>query len=117
MYRCAVVGIVDGDTFDADIELGLDMTIRDKRIRLYGINTPETRTRDAEEKARGRAATEFTRSRLYEASSVILEAKGCDSFGRWLCKVYYTTDSGTRLLNSELVDAGHAVYYQVNLGG
>ena len=54
IYKITVTRVVDGDTIDAIIHLGFDITIK-KRIRLYGIDTPETRTRDKQEKKIGRA--------------------------------------------------------------
>ncbi len=58
-YKCKVVHIVDGDTVDIDIDLGFGVWLRDQRVRLYGIDTPESRTRDLEEKKYGLAAKEF----------------------------------------------------------
>ena len=55
-YRCNVVHIVDGDTVDVDIDLGFGVWMKKQRIRLYGIDTPESRTRDLEEKKYGLAA-------------------------------------------------------------
>ena len=52
-YNCNIVKVVDGDTVDVDIDLGFGMWLRNERIRLYGIDTPESRTRDPEEKQAG----------------------------------------------------------------
>ena len=52
-YRCTVVKIVDGDTVDVDIDLGFGVWMKKQRIRMYGIDTPESRTRDLEEKKFG----------------------------------------------------------------
>ena len=52
-YACKVVRVVDGDTVDVDIDLGFDVVLRKQRIRLYGVDTPESRTRDKEEKKYG----------------------------------------------------------------
>ena len=54
-YNAKLIRVIDGDTIDALIDLGFDVWVK-KRIRLYGINTPETRTRDLEEKKAGIAA-------------------------------------------------------------
>ena len=48
-YRASLVKIIDGDTIDVDLDLGFDVVLKKQRIRLYGINTPESRTRDLEE--------------------------------------------------------------------
>ena len=52
-YKCEIVKIVDGDTIDVNIDLGFGTWIHNERIRLYGIDTPESRTRDLEEKKAG----------------------------------------------------------------
>ena len=49
-YQCKIVKIIDGDTVDVDIDLGFGVWLKKQRIRLYGIDTPESRTRDLEEK-------------------------------------------------------------------
>lgn len=58
-YRCKVVKVIDGDTVDIDLDLGFGIWLKDERVRLYGIDTPESRTRDKEEKVYGLAAKEF----------------------------------------------------------
>jgi len=55
-YKAKIKRIVDGDTVDVDIDLGFDMILSKQRIRLYGIDTPESRTRDKEEKFFGKLA-------------------------------------------------------------
>ena len=57
-YKCKLVKVVDGDTVDVDIDLGFGVWLQKQRIRLYGIDTPESRTSDAEEKIYGLAAKE-----------------------------------------------------------
>ena len=57
-YDAKIVRVVDGDTVDADIFLGFDINMR-QRLRLYGVNAPETRSRDPVEKARGLKAMKF----------------------------------------------------------
>ena len=58
-YKCKMVRVVDGDTVDVDIDLGFGVWLRKQRIRMYGIDTPESRTSDKEEKIYGKAATAF----------------------------------------------------------
>ena len=58
-YRCKIVKIIDGDTVDVDIDLGFGVWLHKERIRLYGIDTPESRTRDLEEKKYGLNAKEL----------------------------------------------------------
>ena len=55
-YRCKVLKVIDGDTVDIDIDLGFGIWLKNERVRLYGIDTPESRTRDLEEKKFGLAA-------------------------------------------------------------
>ena len=58
-YSCTIVKVVDGDTVDVDIDLGFGVWLKKQRIRLYGIDTPESRTRDLEEKKYGLVAKAF----------------------------------------------------------
>ena len=109
-YRAELVRIVDGDTLDADIDLGFDVHVK-KRIRLYGVNTPESRTRDLEEKARGKAATLYVEgwfiAHCERGVEFTLLSKELGKFGRVLGIV--KTDS--RTLNEDLITDGHAVEY------
>ena len=57
-YRVEVLKVIDGDTVDVDIDLGFGVWLKNERVRLYGIDTPESRTRDLEEKKFGLAAKE-----------------------------------------------------------
>jgi micrococcal nuclease len=67
-YKCNVVRVVDGDTVDVDIDLGFGIWMRDERVRVMGIDTPESRTRDLVEKQFGLAAKERLKSLLGESS-------------------------------------------------
>ena len=58
-YRCKIVKIIDGDTVDVDIDLGFGVWLHKERVRLYGIDTPESRTRDLDEKKYGLIAKEW----------------------------------------------------------
>ena len=58
-YKATIKKIVDGDTCDVDIDLGFDVWLRDQRIRLHGIDTPECRTRNKAEKAHGLLAKAY----------------------------------------------------------
>ena len=55
-YRCKVIRVIDGDTVDVDIDLGFDIIIKGERVRIMGIDTPESRTRDKVEKKFGLAS-------------------------------------------------------------
>ena len=58
-YKCKIVKVIDGDTTDVDIDLGFGVWLKKQRIRFHGIDTPESRTRDLEEKKYGLAAKAF----------------------------------------------------------
>ena len=63
-YNCTIVKVIDGDTVDVDIDLGFGVWLKKQRIRLYGIDTPESRTRDLEEKKYGLIAKAFVEASL-----------------------------------------------------
>lgn len=91
LYRANVINIVDGDTIDVDIDLGFYVWIKDQRIRLVGINSPEPR---GETEQAGKAATECLSKLIVGKTIIIRTVKGKDggdrddSFGRWLGVVY-----------------------------
>lgn len=68
-YKIELVRVIDGDTIDASVDLGFGLSIL-RRIRLYGIDTPETRTRDLDEKAAGLKAKEWLANRLKSATKL-----------------------------------------------
>lgn len=110
IYKIQVTRVVDGDTIDADIDLGFNLTLS-KRIRLYGINTPETRTRDLEEKKRGIAAKEFLQQIVDEQNGVLfLKSLDQGKFGRCI-GVLFEQDFDDQSINDMLIQEGHAVEY------
>ncbi|RLI60433.1 MAG: hypothetical protein DRO67_09050 [Candidatus Asgardarchaeum californiense] len=114
-YKAKVLRVVDGDTIDVLVDLGFD-TFKKERLRLYGIDTPECRTRNLKEKEKGLAAKAFVIDKICDKEIMIsTEEKG--KFGRYLALVYYKHDSNDGLyvcLNEELVEEGYAKRY---LGG
>jgi micrococcal nuclease len=83
-YNAKLIRVVDGDTVIADVDLGFD-TWKRVNIRLYGIDTPETRTRDLSEKEKGIEAKEELISLLESNGNIfVLESKGVDKYGRSL---------------------------------
>ena len=104
-YKAKLDRVVDGDTIDAHINLGFDITIH-KRIRLAGIDTPESRTRDLEEKARGLASKDRLVELLGEGS-FILESKEVGKYGRELGTLHVEDVN----VNETLVEEGFAVEY------
>lgn len=107
-YRVkSLVKIVDGDTFDCDIDLGFSVVLAKQRIRLMGIDTWESRTRDKEEKAKGLQAKAFTKDLLENAKEITLKSHGKGKYGRVLGEVY----CDNKCLNEELKKHGHAYEY------
>lgn len=110
IYKIFVTRVVDGDTIDAEIDLGFDLKLK-KRIRLYGINTPETRTRDKEEKKRGLAAKKRLQQIIDEQQGVLyLKSLDKGKFGRCI-GVLFCEDFDDESINDTLVQEGHAVEY------
>ena len=87
-YSCTIVKVVDGDTVDVDIDLGFGVWLKKQRIRLYGIDTPESRTRDLEEKKYGNAAKAFVLAHLPvgETRTLITVQDKTGKYGRILGK-------------------------------
>ena len=107
-YKCKLVRVIDGDTVDIDIDLGFGVWLRKQRIRMYGIDTPESRTRDLEEKKYGLAAKEFLQKWTGAGELTIKthkDAKG--KFGRILGELW-TFETN---INQKMVEEHHAVEY------
>ncbi len=106
VYNATLERIVDGDTFDCCLDLGFDVKLHKQRVRLSGINTPESRTRDLAEKKLGLAAKE----RLKELCAGKLKVKslGKGKYGRIL-GIPYTEDG--KDICEILIKEGHAVEY------
>ena len=109
-YNAKVTHIVDGDTMDLAIDLGFDI-VYNSRIRLYGINTPESRTRDLEEKARGLAAKDRVKELCPVGADVTLKTSkdGKGKFGRILGEIF--VPGVVQSVNQLLIEEGHAVEY------
>ena len=106
-YEAKVMRVVDGDTIDALIDLGFNIH-KKIRIRMVGINTPESRTRDLEEKKRGLAAKARLKEILKEnKNKFILESQGVGKYGRCLGIIRI----GDTVVNQQLIIEGHAVEY------
>jgi len=110
-HRAKVERVVDGDTVDLLVDLGFDILLRE-RVRLAGIDAPESRTRDLDEKARGLAATAFVEQWVTtQHREVILRSTDFSTgkYGRCLGRIFDST--GSECLNDRLIEEGHAVIY------
>jgi len=124
IYNVKVLRVVDGDTIDVLVDLGFS-THRKIRVRLYGINAPESRTRDLAEKKLGLAAKERLIEILDEqGNEVMLKSHGVGKYGRCLGELFYyrtevdEDENGDMIeeelktsINNQLVVEGHGVRY------
>tara|TARA_R100000742_G_C4256608_1_gene74481 strand:+ start:238 stop:606 length:369 start_codon:yes stop_codon:yes gene_type:complete len=114
-YKIKLDRVIDGDTIDAEIDLGFDISVK-KRIRFVGINTPESRTRDLEEKAKGLAAKDRVRQLLEGTNTIQLNSHGIGKYGRVLGELHIDVVDGQdkvtlESVNELLIKEGHAVEY------
>ena len=107
-YTCKLDRVVDGDTCDAYIDLGFDVSVK-KRIRFHGVDTWECRTRNKEEKVKGLAAKAFTKEFLEANKTFVLKSHGVGKYGRCLGTIWNADYS--KCLNEELKKEGHAYEY------
>ena len=112
-YRATLLKIVDGDTIDVDIDLGFGVVLANQRIRLYGIDTPESRTRDLEEKKCGKLAAKFLEDNLPTTFTLRTRLDGKGKFGRILGELvtYYAEYDREVSLNKVMIDKKLAVAY------
>ena len=111
-YKVKVVRVIDGDTIDVDIDLGFNTTLTKKRIRLYGMDTPESRTRDKEEKQRGLLSKNYLLLKCPIGGYVILKSHGVGKYGRILGELFeYNKHEDTVSINQEMCDEGYAAPY------
>lgn len=99
MYQARCYEVVDGDTIKVDIDLGFSTNQR-RNVRLLNVDTPERSQQNYEK------ATNFTKS-CVENKNIYIQTYKSDNFGRYLAKVYYTTNDGiVRCLNDDLITVG-----------
>ena len=122
-YSCKLLRVVDGDTCDAMIDLGFDVWVKN-RIRFYGVDTWESRTRDLAEKEKGLAAKARNKE-LLEAGTFKIVSHGTGKFGRVLGEIFVSPDAvghevsenvdktsdGLVSINDILINEGHAYEY------
>ena len=115
IYNIDLLKVVDGDTIDAKIDLGFDISVK-KRVRFSGVNTPECRTKDLEEKAKGLAAKDRVKQLLEGSNRIQLTSYGVGKFGRCLGEIHIDVVDGKEKVTLEsvnelLIKEGHAVEY------
>ena len=114
-YGATVLGVVDGDTIDLMIDLGFNIHHK-IRVRLFGVNAPESRTKDLKEKELGLKAKSFTQDWLTNHKWVFVNTipDKNDKYGRVLAKIYSSDqidDPKTACLNTDIIQAGFAREY------
>ena len=114
MYEYRVkklIKVVDGDTIDVEIDLGFDISIT-QRVRLAGIDTPESRTRDLAEKELGLEVKELLKHKLEEATSIVIKTEKPDSTGKFGRVIgWLHLDNAEESFNKTLVASGYAWEY------
>jgi micrococcal nuclease len=106
-----VTNVVDGDTIDVEIDLGFDISFS-SRVRLAGIDTPESRTKDKAEKALGLEAKEYIKSKIKDAKEVVIKTEKMDSsekYGRILGWLFL--DGSKVSINEQMIADGYAWGY------
>ena len=111
-YKAKILKVLDGDTVDIDLDLGFNIVLANQRVRMSGIDTPESRTTDKIEKALGLEAKAFLKSAIDSAKTVVIKTEKMDSsekYGRILGWVFL--DGSETSINEEMIKAGHAWGY------
>ena len=108
-YKVSIVKVVDGDTVDVDIDLGFGMSYKKQRVRMLGIDTPESRTRDLVEKKFGKASKKHLKGILEAAESIELVSHDKGKFGRILGDLFIGSNETS--VNQQMIDDHHAVAY------
>jgi micrococcal nuclease len=113
IYRIkSVLKVVDGDTIDASIDLGFDISLS-KRIRLAGIDAPESRTTNLKEKALGLESKEWLKKALEGAKDILIKTEKPDStekYGRIIGHLFINDQETS--LNNQMIDEGYALVYE-----
>ena len=113
-YKLDITSIYDGDTLNGVVDLGFNIRM-DIKVRLARINTPEIRTRDADEKKRGYEARDFLRKTIHEhieeGYNILIETKEKGKYGRWVGEIIIHDGIASIMnVNDLLVMEGHAEY-------
>ena len=105
-YKAKCIRVIDGDTIVAEVDLGFN-TFKKVNVRLMGIDAPETRTRDLEEKKRGFASKEYLKDVFATSKEFTLVSNKIDKYGRCLGTIFV----GEININEEMIESGMAVIY------
>ena len=108
-YSCTVERVVDGDTVDVVLDLGFNI-LHKCRVRLYGIDTPESRTRNKDEKIRGKMAGAFLENKINAGDKIIIRTELKDSRGKFGRVLGSVIADGVDI-NLSMVENYHAVKY------
>jgi micrococcal nuclease len=111
-YRVKIVRVIDGDTVDVDIDLGFGTWLKKERVRIMGIDTPESRTRDKVEKKFGLAA-KYRLKELLSKTAILrtqISKKGEDMKGKF-GRILGDFEIGERMVTEIMIEEGHAVPY------
>jgi len=106
-YNAKVLNVVDGDTFDVEIDLGFHIIIR-QRVRLAGVDTPEMNSSDTTMREKAKEAKKFVFDKFLAAKNQITieSVKPADKFGRYLARVQYFDNGKLNDLAAELIAVG-----------
>ena len=107
-YKVEVTRVVDGDTVDVDVDLGFGMVYKKQRVRMMGIDTPESRTRDLEEKFYGKQS-KYHLENILKDKDIELKSHDKGKFGRILGELF--VGSSAYSINQQMIDEYHAVPY------
>ncbi len=110
-YNVIITSVYDGDTVTGDVDLGFGIWIRKQKFRLMGIDTPEIRTKNPDEKIRGYEARDRLRELILH-KSVRIRSFGKGKYGRWLVDIFID-ENATRSVNQLLILEGHAEHYLI----
>lgn len=106
-YKAELIRIIDGDTVDVMLDLGFHVWIK-KRIRLYGIDAPETRTKDLEEKEEGKLCLSRLEELISQPTEFTVSSHGTDKYGRCLGTIFVEDEN----INALLISEGLASVYE-----
>ena len=110
-YKAKILRVIDGDTIEAELDIGFCLTFRTK-LRLLGVNSPEIHAKDEAIRKKAQESRNFTEKTLLDQEVFITTSK-FDAFGRYLATVFVKTYEGTWVdFNKILLDGGYAIVFK-----